>query len=313
MGFNPRNMHVPRPREIRESFQPEGTSGMLLLGWLLSSTLAMIIPVSKWAAERNRYHSYYGQYNEYEQQQQQYENQANGNYNNYNGNGNGNNNYNGNGGYYNLCSWWNFKCHYQMRRYQQMYGNNGGNGGGQENSQMQAMLPGWYFFFGGAVEDDDRDREENGMSSQNNGSMKFVYLCTIVMFLGLSVFGFRSMYAGKDRMGVIAALLIFGMFSLMNLLTTVQGTIETDNRSFENSVYGWFGQWSVLVAYTDFWLMLHCFIFAGLLGLLGCLDKKAKRDASSSSVVHNTAPDASYHLEMGNQKEEDSISERQRY
>lgn len=196
-----------------------------------------------------------------------------------------------------------------MRRYQQMYGN-GGNGGGQEQAQMQAMLPGWYFFFGGAIEEDDREREEMGMG-QNNGSMKFVYICTIIMFLGLSVFGFRSMYAGKDRMGVIVALLIFGQFSLMNLLTTVQGTIETDNRFFEDSIYGWFGQWSVLVAYTDFWLMLHCFIFAGLLGLLRCLDGKAQRDANAPDV---NAPDALHNLELGYMQEEDSvITERQRY
>lgn len=73
MGFpsvsipNPRNMHIPRPNELREKFQPEGTSGALLFGWALSSILAMIIPVSKWGAERNKYYNYYGQYNEYEQ------------------------------------------------------------------------------------------------------------------------------------------------------------------------------------------------------------------------------------------------------
>lgn len=295
-------MHIPRPREMREQFQPEGTSGYLLAGWALSSLLALIIPVSKWAAERNRYYSYYGQYNEYQQQQNQYEEQGNGNY---NGNYNGNN-------YYNMCSWWDIKCRYQMRRYQQMYGNNnnnnnnGGNGD-QEQAQMRAMMPGWYFFFGGAVEEDDRDREEMGLSS-NNGSMKFVYACTIVMFIGLSIFGFRAMYSGKDRMGIIVALLIFGQFSLMNLLTTVQGTIETDDRFFEDSVYGWFGQWSVLVAYTQFWLMLHCFIFAGMLGLLRCLDKKAQRDVAAGENVEES-------MEMGYSKqEEDSVSaERQRY
>eukprot|EP00571_Detonula_confervacea_P005732 CAMPEP_0172326716 /NCGR_PEP_ID=MMETSP1058-20130122/57390_1 /TAXON_ID=83371 /ORGANISM="Detonula confervacea, Strain CCMP 353" /LENGTH=294 /DNA_ID=CAMNT_0013043569 /DNA_START=395 /DNA_END=1279 /DNA_ORIENTATION=- len=290
-------MHVPRPREMREAFQPEGTSGWLLLGWSLSSLLAVIIPVCKWAAERNRYHQYYGQYNEYQQQQQQYEEQGNGNYNN--------------GNYYNLCSWWDIKCRYQMRRYQQNYGNNNNNNNGdqdQEQAQMRAMMPGWYFFFGGAVEDDDREREEMGMGS-NEGSMKFVYFCTIVMFIGLSIFGFRAMYSGKDRMGVIVALLIFGQFSLMNLLTTVQGTIETNNRYFEDSVYGWFGQWSVLVAFTDFWLMLHCFIFAGMLGLLGCLDKKAQQDAAVGA-----GEDVQHSMEMGYRKEEDSVmTERERH
>ena len=137
------------------------------------------------------------------------------------------------------------------------------------------MLLGWYFFFGGAVEDDKHKWEDMGMS-QNNGLMKFVYICTIIMFIGLSVFGFHIIYMGKDRMGVIVALLIFGMFRLMNLITTVQDTIETNNRFFEDSVYRWFGHWDILVAYTDFWLMLHCFIFASLLGLLRCLDRNRK-------------------------------------
>jgi len=292
------NMHIPRPREIRESFQPEGTSGYLLAGWTLSSFLALIVPVSKWAAERNRYHQYYGQYNEYQQQQQQYEN---GNYNgNYNGNGNGN-------VYGGMCSWWNFKCRYRMQQYQQMYGNNNNGDQDQEQAQMRAMMPGWYFFFGGAVEDDDREREEMGLTS-NESSMKFVWFCTIIMFIGLSIFGFRAMYSGKDRVGVIVALLIFGQFSLMNLLTTVQGTIETDNRFFEDSVYGWFGQWSVLVAYTDFWLMLHCFIFAGMLGILRVLDKKAQRDVVAA-VGNSEDMEAGY-----TKQEEDSVyNERQRY
>lgn len=192
-----------------------------------------------------------------------------------------------------------------MNRYQQMYGQNGGQGGGnQEQAQMRAMLPGWYFFFGGSVEEDQRRREEMGMGS-NDGSMKFVYAMTIIMFIGLAVFGFRSMYAGKDRAGVIVALLIFGQFSLMNLLTTVQGTIETDGRFFEDSVYGWFGQWSVLVAYTDFWIMIHCFAFAAFLSILRCLDKKGQKDADEE---HAQAE------EMGYRQEEDTVmTEREKY
>ena len=123
-NLNPRNMRIPHPREMREKFNPEGTSGVLLFAWALSSLLALIIPVSKWAAERNRYHKYYGQYNEYEQQQRQYEEQQNGNY---------------NGGYANLCSWWDLKCRYRMRKYAAMYGdgNNGGQGGGEGQEQAQ--------------------------------------------------------------------------------------------------------------------------------------------------------------------------------
>ena len=143
---------------------------------------------------------------------------------------------------------------------------------------MRAVLPGWYYFFGGSIEMDQREREEMGLSQSEEGGMKFVFFCTIIMFLALAVFGFRTMYTGKDRAGLIFSLIMFGMFTLMNLLTTVQGTIETDDRFFEDSVYGWFGQWAVLVAYTDFWLILHCFSFALLLGVLKLLDMKAQKD-----------------------------------
>ena len=154
------------------------------------------------------------------------------------------------------------------------------------------------------MEEDERQREEMGLG-QNEGSMKFVYTCTILMFIGLSIFGLRSLYMGKEKSGIIVALLIFGQFSLMNLLTTVQGTIETDNRFFEDSVYGWYGQWAVLVAYTDFWLMIFCFIFASLLGMLQCIDKRA--------ASNNVARDESDMVEMGYQNSQEDASADSRY
>ena len=144
MGFNipnPRNMHVPRPQELREAFHSSPTSGYLLFGWVLSGVLAIIIPVSKWVAERNNYYNYAGKYNQYEQQQRQYEEQQNGNYNFYGS----------------LCKWYDFKCRISMGRYQQQYGQNG-----EQNNEQQMMrqyLPNWFFFFGGQMEDDERRRE----------------------------------------------------------------------------------------------------------------------------------------------------------
>jgi len=138
---NPRNMHVPRPQELREAFHSSPTSGYLLFGWVLSGVLAIIIPVSKWVAERNDYYNYAGKYNQYEQQQRQYEEQQNGNYNMYGS----------------LCKWYDFKCRISMGRYQQQYGNNG-----EQDNEQQAMrqyLPNWFFFFGGQMEDDERQRE----------------------------------------------------------------------------------------------------------------------------------------------------------
>ena len=261
--LDPRNMHVPRPREVREKF--EGPNGLVLGAWVLSSLLAVIIPVSKWAKERNDYYRYFGKYNEYEWKQKQYEEQANGNY-------------NYNGAYGSLCSWWDFKCRQRLNRYQyyqQQNNNEDGNG---------MMMPSWYSFFGGKIEGDDREREEGGMQ-QSNGSMKFVYAWTIIMFIGLFVYGWRNLSQGKDRMGLIVALLLFGQFSLMNLITSCQGAIETDARYFENSVYGWFGQYSVLLAYTDFWMVLHSFIFAAVLGIMRECKKQEEKEAEDQEAM----------------------------
>ena len=51
---------------------------------------------------------------------------------------------------------------------------------------------------------------------QNKGLMKFVYFCTIALFVGRAFFGYRSMYARKDRISIVVALLIFGTISVMN-------------------------------------------------------------------------------------------------
>ena len=227
----------------------------MLLAWALSCFLAIIIPVSKWVKERNNYYSYQGQYNEYEQQQRQYEEQENGNY-------------------YAVtqCSWWNFKCRQNLSNYQ-VYNENGEQDErAYEQMQMRASMPGWFFFFGGELEEDDRQREEMGFG-QHDGNMKFVYFWTVFIFVGLAAFGWVTLYKGRDRQGLIIALTIFCQFALLNLITTV-GAVETDNRYFEESTYGWYGQFSVLLAYTDFWMMLQTFGFAVVLALTRCLDKK---------------------------------------
>jgi len=300
---NPRNMHIPRPNEIRASIEASPTSGFTLFGYLLSSFLAIIIPVSKWSSERGKYYRYMGQYNQYDQQQQQYENGNNGNY-----------NYNN----YNLCKWYDFRCRLRMQRYQQYAQQNGEQGG--ENGSMQALLPNWFFFFGGQMEGDEREREEGMGMNQNEGSMKFVYAMTIITFVGLTIFAMRSLWAGKDRLGVIVALLALGLFSVMNLLTSVQ-SISSDGRYSENSVYGWYGQFSVLVAYTDFWVMIHCFGAAAVLGLLRWKDKKSASgsgvqayDVQASDVQASSVQESSYKTELSYSRQSDSVmTERNRW
>mmetsp|Transcript_28571 Transcript_28571/g.57504 ORF Transcript_28571/g.57504 Transcript_28571/m.57504 type:complete len:294 (-) Transcript_28571:143-1024(-) len=270
------------PQQLRDAWQPQGTSTAMLASWALSCLLALIIPVAKWATERNSYYAYQGKYNEYEQQQRQYEEEQQaaeeGNY------------------YYGAtqCQWWNFRCRSSMNdnNYQQ-YGNNGQEQDERyyEQMQMRASMPSWFFFFGGKLEEDDRQREEMGLT-QSQGNMQFVYWWTVLIFIGLAVFGWMTLYKGQDRMGLIIALAIFCQFALLNLITTV-GAISTDNRDFEESTYGWYGQFSVLLAYTDFWMMLQTFGFAAVLGITRHMDKKkaASQDEEEIQMGYQGATD----------------------
>lgn len=270
MKFNPRIVSIPRdtlqqyhPRlvlqnmptraKMKETFS--GASGFTLSCWILSSFLAIVIPVSKWTHERHQYYNYIGSYHEYEWKQRQYEELQNGN-----------DIYNGS-----ICSWWNYICRQRAAKYQYYIQNQQGNDqNNNDNRQgnMMTALPAWYIFFGGAIDAEGGGPDaEMRMNSSSNAAMKFVYSCNIITFAGLGIFGYRTLTKGRDRMGLIVALLIHAQFVLMNLITLTQGTIATDDRFFENSIYGWFGQWSVLVAYTDFWMFLHSIIFASVLGV----------------------------------------------
>ena len=258
--------NMPTRAEIKEKFS--GASGITLAAWILSSLIAIILPVAKWTRERNQYYSYMGKYHEYEWKQRQYEEMQNGN------------------GMYNtmnMCSWWNFRCRKRVAQYQYYMQRQQG-GENRQGYNVMGMLPGWYTFFGGSVNTEGEGREaEMGMNSQSSGAMKFVYFWNIIMFLGVSIFGYRTLANGKDRMGLIVALLIYAQFSLMNLITITQGAIQTDERFFENSIYGWFGQWSVLVAYTDFWMFLHSIIFAAVLGLIQYCNRDQTEDVKDVS------------------------------
>ncbi|KAL3797642.1 hypothetical protein HJC23_013474 [Cyclotella cryptica] len=198
--------HISSRAEIKEKFS--GASCITLACWLISSLIAIIVPASKWARERNEYYKYMGQYNEYESKQQQYKQMKSG----------------------------------------------------------------------------------NGNWTGSNAAMKFVYAWNIIMFIGLTIHRYRILANGKDQMGIIIALLIYAQFSLMNLITTTQGAIETDDHFFENSIYGWFGQYSVLVAYTDFWMFLCSMIFPKVLGAIQYRNRSQKEesvaDVSDSLAVY---------------------------
>eukprot|EP00547_Thalassionema_nitzschioides_P008222 CAMPEP_0194222602 /NCGR_PEP_ID=MMETSP0156-20130528/33336_1 /TAXON_ID=33649 /ORGANISM="Thalassionema nitzschioides, Strain L26-B" /LENGTH=283 /DNA_ID=CAMNT_0038953459 /DNA_START=23 /DNA_END=874 /DNA_ORIENTATION=+ len=262
----------------------KGPQGFILGLWLLSSLTAIIVPASIWGYNRNEYYKYVGVYNEYAQNQEQYEQQQNGDDNN----NNNNNNYQN---YGNPCSWWNFSCRKKYAKFMKYYQNNGQQQ--QQGDENQIMLPGWYKFLGGKVQVDEKEREELGIS-ESSGSVKFVYSWTLLMFLVLVLFGSRVLYKAKDRTGLVALLILYFNFMLLNLLTVVNGVIETEARQLDDSIYGWSGQWGVLVAYTDFWMLLHSVIFACLFGIPACMKSRSLKKGESKDTEDSTVEMRNY-------------------
>jgi hypothetical protein len=208
------------------------TDFFLLCAWLVTAGCAVLFPLLRWNASKAKYYSYYGRYNQYEQQQRAYEQAQNGN--NYN-----NQQYQYNGMYNYQCKWYQWSCRKSannMYYYQQASGD--GNG-------QAFYAPNWYRMINGKMESDDREREEMGANASGaSGTLKFVYVWTLFMFIALVLFG--ALVLWKRNPGgptaLFVMLMFFGQLALLQLLLLGQGVIMTDMRDMEDSIYGWYGQ-----------------------------------------------------------------------
>jgi len=245
--------------------------------WLLAGILSATIPLMQWGVNRGKYYSAYGYYIAYENEQREYEEAQNQN----DDQNNDNANY-----YYRACSWWNARCRMQQYKYA-MYDEDGGNGDG-----YQETLPAWYIFLGGQTEEMQRWEEENtGQRAEDNMSaatsgQKFVYAWTLIMFLALLSFGvytFVKPFAGARR-NLLVLLVVFAQFSLINLITSAQGMISQEDRAFENSPYGWYGQIGVLMTYTHFWFLLFTALWSIGFGVQAFKENKALKSNASESL-----------------------------
>jgi len=253
-------VHLALDRVSQYASQNASTVFIASLGiWWVGALLAIFVPVSRWRASRRAYYQMYGQAIEYEQQQRAYEQQGQNN--------NDGNQYNQYNYGYQPCKWYQFKCRKTQREWreyqQQQRQQNGGSGDSQ-----QIFTPGWYQFLGGKQgEDDRREREEAGIVGEEAGGTKFVYGWTLALFLGVviagSVFMFRHYRlnaAGSSQKASVPfyyasmLLMLFFMlqYSLALLVLVPQGVITTDDRDLEDSIYGWYGQWPVLLLYFEF-------------------------------------------------------------
>jgi len=256
----------------------------LLVAWLAGAFFSIIVPLRKWKSGRDAYYHVYGAYNEYEQQQRMYEEAQNQNQNqqNYNGYYDQDGNWNSYDNNYNKCHWWQFQCRRNQHYWQQAQMQNG-EGDDRENNRM--YVPWWYDLLGGKQMGEDRERENEMMEGQDDGAIKFVYWWLLVLFLamiGYGVFILIKQYRLRRNpstasmasshhilhLGIMLALLfLFMQFALVSMITMCQGVITTDDRDMERSIYGWYGQWGVLIVYTCGWYFFYSLAFLVVFGI----------------------------------------------
>jgi hypothetical protein len=243
---------------------------VLVVIWIVAGILTLSIPAGKYDAAKQTYYASYGRYVEYENQQRQYEEAQNGN----------NNNNDDASQAYPSCRWYQWGC----RKAQYYYRS--------QNNDKNDMVytPSWYRFIGGGENSEENRRfyEEMGISydpDEPSGAMKFVYGWTVVMFLGLLIYGSFVLLTGRSVLGLIVLCAVFAQFSLLQILLCGQGVISSDNRDLEDTVYGWYGQAGVLQVYTDFGMVIFCAGFCIIFAIHGLVRIFMARRAGSSAKV----------------------------
>ena len=255
----------------------------VLGAWILGGILTIIVPLAKWKKQKQDWYNYAGRYVEYENNQRQYEEQQNYQYNN-NQAGGGQNGYYRDGVFYPNCRWFQFQC--RQRRFAYMQAN----GNGDNNIRF----PNWYASIGGRTEEDRRGREEMGDADEASGAVKFVYTWTLLVFIGLLIFGAITIYQRKPLTPLIVTMLIIGQFALMQLILLGQGVIATEGREMEDSIYGWHGQLPVLMVYSDWGYFLFSIGFSVLLTVKIFMDKYFLRNEIEQTGTAAKAEQSSY-------------------
>jgi hypothetical protein len=207
----------------------------MLTAWVLSGILVIFIPVIYWNRKKSKFFKEYGYIIEYE------------NYRKFS--------------YYPSCSWYQWRC--RRKQFQYLDGMEEKSSGEDSEDGDYGIndLPTWYRFLGGLTEDERHVKEELNVDS-TSGALKFVYGCTLVMFISMLAYGAYVLCTRRRAGRIVLIMALFAQFSLLNLLLLVQGVILTDDQDLQNEIYGWYGQLSVLMAYTDFMYILFCTVFA---------------------------------------------------
>jgi hypothetical protein len=236
-------------------------SGYYSYVWVATGILTVAVPlifrtmkVKDWKLTQLQY-GWEGQYQQQMEQQQYYYQNA--------------------GGYYrskweqmrqsydmNECKWWQFGCF----RY---FTNNDG--------EVEAGA-GWYpiWYSGWAKTDDERQElQELGLSS---GSMYFVYVWQILMFLVILGYGYIVLKQDRPLTGLMVALVVYANMCFLAMWWLADGSIITDSEYVQAT--GFYGQFPVLMFITNAAYVLFGIVHTGLLAWYGEYKKEEAEAAA---------------------------------
>lgn len=225
----------------------------ILMAWMLTGIAVFLAPIIQWTIHKNKYYKAAGQYIEYEQQQEEQ---------------NGNDDASDYAAYYKDCGWWNVVCQRQQMKYADYY--MGDNNQGQDengNYNYQFSIPTWFVILsGGNSEEMRRWKEENtGVRDDQDevaptGGAIAVVVFMFLAFLFVLGLGFATFYKSKPLLTIKWSLAFMMQMCFINFLL-LPSLISNDDRMWDDSIYGWYGQIGVLMAFFDFYVLIFATIF----------------------------------------------------
>ena len=108
------------------------------------------------------------------------------------------------------------------------------------------------------------------------------------MFVGILMYGTYVLATKQRKTPLVVTILLYAQFCLLTLIMASQGVISSDDREFEDSIYGWYGQMGVLIAYQSFWFMLFTVVFALVFGIMAVVEsRRLNKEGIESDTANN--------------------------
>lgn len=268
------------PAKAYALFHSPEDNFLLSATWIVSGLLTVLIPLIYRTIHKNKYRQEYMKYY-WQEEYEEYEEQRQENYDNYG------NEYNYGGAYgndyeqneysdVNNCKWWNLNCF-------SFFVNTEG-----EVQEDQEWAPAWYSGF--MTTEEERETMQDNL--EQPGSLKFVYIWQIVMFVVLGWYGLKVISQNRNPTGLIVALLVWANFAFISMWLMADGSIVTDGQSVKRT--GFYGQMSVLIFMSNFWFFIHGLAFVLVFWIRSsCLEEKEaekKRTAEAKDTSSYDAP-----------------------